>query len=260
MLDAIRERVWLGRVLIRVVVEEPYSIGKQEYLLQANRLTYLPLYLPEILRYFQPFIDHNSDGQWWFEYENTPLSISRPIGLLFDQYIKPNSSTPWVIKLRRGDQPNALLLDLNNIESLKTVWVNAFKESAYIRDGNAKAVMSLSKEDQEILWQSFTDADAKNTLQEFWTRMGQLLAKTKTRSTNWSVPVRVYDAEVRGKTSQLYAPSTKVNTLGEAVVSHGILLPQDLTLGEIYFGLVYPDGFLHLVCRKEENSKYKIQR
>lgn len=252
MLDELRQLVWSGRILVQVVIDEPCSIGRQEYLLETSRVSYLPLYLPELLEYFGPYLDKTRDGEWWFECDGEALITNRPIGLLHDKLVGEPTPAPWVVHLRRGGQPNTLLLNFNDEETLKASWVNAFKESAYIRDGNAKAVMSLSKEDQEALWRSISKPEASSV---FWGRLDALLSNK--RAADYNVPIRVYE---QGRTvHNLHSRSTRIGELsvgasdsdGSAGAArfrtHGITLPANLSLGEVYPGLTYPDGFLHFV-------------
>lgn len=100
-----------------------------------------------------------------------PLKWHYPIGLLFDLYAgaepatrsnTPNpdaqvdgSPLPWRLNVHFGDWPveDLVRLDPDGMV-MNDAFINSVKEADFLRNGTAKGIMSLSKEDSSGLWKA----------------------------------------------------------------------------------------------------------
>lgn len=86
-----------------------------------------------------------------------------PIGLSFDLLTGLDPSkcpddhmefVPWTLILHRKEYPKDLILSLVDKSTILDYWLNQIKEASYVRYGNSKAIMNLSKDDTDSLWKS----------------------------------------------------------------------------------------------------------
>ncbi len=114
----------------------------------------------------------------WFSFEGVPLKWQYPVGLLYDLYsgASPASSQsdgrdrtsqgtdvaedplPWKLILHFTGWPEDQLVRLDEGgKYLHDAFINSVKEADFIRNGTAKGIMSLSKDDSTQLWQAVVD-------------------------------------------------------------------------------------------------------
>jgi autophagy-related protein 5 len=109
--------------------------------------------------------------QGWFAFEGVPLKWHYPIGLLFDlyagfdpaskatpggeQFPEAESPFPWRLTVHFSDWPVEELVRLDPEGMvLNDAFINSVKEADFLRNGTAKGIMSLSKEDSAGLWKA----------------------------------------------------------------------------------------------------------
>ncbi|KAL8706156.1 MAG: hypothetical protein Q9201_000791 [Fulgogasparrea decipioides] len=144
------------------------------YLIQYPRLSYLPLLLPRLHAFFSSFLIDPTvrSHEGWFSYENVPLKWHYPVGLLYDlfsgalpaqasssdrdEHSPPRqqpSSLPWRLTLHLTDWPGDQLVQPDaEGKVLHDAFINSVKEADFLRNGTAKGIMSLSKDDSTQLW------------------------------------------------------------------------------------------------------------
>ncbi|ODQ67175.1 APG5-domain-containing protein [Nadsonia fulvescens var. elongata DSM 6958] len=274
----LREKIWNGSLSVRIVLA-PYELAKsggtEELLINVSRISYFPLYMSRILDFF--FCQGN-DGlkinmsDWWLEFDSVPINWNWPIGLSYDILTSLDSSNmeseseskspnPWTLVLHGNDYPVEQILTYTGESALKSFWLQQSKEACFIRDGNSKAILSLSKKDTDTLW----DGVSQNNYKKFWTIMTTVLPNVEHLK---SVPTRLYlpksndvlqklvkvvneqgEFQSVGSVLNQYLPElfpSKRTPLIARPVLHGILLPMSTPLAPLYsFGL-YLDGFLHI--------------
>jgi autophagy-related protein 5 len=183
-LSALQRRVWDGclPLEIRLAPADCRSYADSEpYLIQYPRLSYLAFLLPRLHAFFAPKLI-NPDipaNEAWFEFETVPLKWHYPAGLLYDIHsgAEPvdlgqrttleNSQTsvhvdssarqplPWKLVVHYSELPSEQLYQLDaEGRAMRDSFVNAVKEADFIRNGSARTVMGMSKEDSENLWKS----------------------------------------------------------------------------------------------------------
>lgn len=140
--------------------------------------------LPKLRAFFSNFlIEPNSQSHdGWFEFEGVPLKWHYPVGLLFDLYagadpasktardnesLNDGSSLPWRLILHFSDWPDDLVrLDADGMV-MNDAFINSVKEADFLRNGTAKGIMSLSKEDSSGLWNAVQESESSILCRNF---------------------------------------------------------------------------------------------
>jgi hypothetical protein len=183
-LSVLQRRVWDGRLPleIRLAPADCRSYADSEpYLIQYPRLSYLAFLLPRLHAFFAPKLINPDTpaNEAWFEFENVPLKWHYPAGLLYDIHsgaqpvdlgrranveasqtsIDARTSVeqplPWKLVVHYSELPSEQLYPLDpEGRAMRDSFVNAVKEADFIRNGSARTVMGMSKEDSDNLWKS----------------------------------------------------------------------------------------------------------
>ncbi|KAK4244616.1 autophagy protein Apg5-domain-containing protein [Corynascus novoguineensis] len=219
------------------------------FIVSVPRFSYLALLLPRLTAYYG--LPCSS-----FHHEDIQLR-NLAVGLLVDLYQPP--TLPW--RLVVSDGPEWDIAD---------TFTNAAKEADFVRNGNAKQIMSLSKEHSTALWNAVQDNDYAA-----FNKVNSLLLNAPTPLKN--VPIRIYIPSSPSETSDATSASFKVvqtlvpprlpnrtpHTLGAAlksvlptlfpssrdpvlanVILHGGPVPFRAPLEELMREAAYPDGWL----------------
>ncbi|KAK4179312.1 putative autophagy protein 5 [Triangularia setosa] len=234
------------------------------FVISIPRFSYLALLLPRLSAYFNPLPCSS------FHYEDVQLR-NLAVGLLVDLYLPSGSagSLPW--RLTVGDGPEWDMAD---------TFTNSAKEADFVRNGNAKQIMGLSKDDSTALWNSVQDNDYVP-----FSRINNRLLNTPTPLKN--VPIRIYIPSSPSRSSgggggggggdhgsfkvvqaliPPRHPNRKPKTLGEVlkahlpslfpssrdpvlanVIMHGGSVPFRAPLEELMREAAYPDGWVCLI-------------
>ncbi|KAI9744002.1 MAG: autophagy protein 5 [Claussenomyces sp. TS43310] len=216
------------------------------YVVHAPRLSYLPLLLPRLISTF-------GSGSS-FAHEDILLK-NLPVGLLHDLY---QPELPWRLALGHGP-----LFDIHD------TFMNSVKEADFLRNGTAKGIMSMSKEDSKQLWNAVQDNDLAS--------FNQINLKLlNPASPLRHIPLRIYiptqaAPETVGSfkvVQSLVTPRTvnrEVQTLGMALnrilpslfpsrrdailaepILHGVPVPFRAPLEDLMREAAYADGWIHL--------------
>lgn len=262
------------------------------------RLSYLPLLLGRLHAFFaQWLIDPDVPAcQGWFSFEGVPLKWQYPVGLLFDLLsgsepassadasVDPNTKgsktsqiLPWDLILHFNNWPSENLIPLDaDLKPLHDTFMNSVKEADYLRNGTAKVIMSLSRDDSTKLWESVKQMD----LPAFQSINHKFLNPPGGEALR-HVPLKVYlpsTVDGSGQSEQpngvlrviqapvsLVAPSRDAQTLGAALhdllptvfpsrrsyiyaqaVLHGAVVPASAPVQDLMKTAAYCDGFLHV--------------
>ncbi|KIM45174.1 hypothetical protein M413DRAFT_441857 [Hebeloma cylindrosporum] len=200
-----RRLTWEGTVPLEIRVD-PKELpansdrGLECYFIQAPRVSYLPLIVPEIRRFLMDVVFDEvaakglKDEEWWFESEEgTLLKWHWPIGLIYDNHTisasvrsphTPSSSMsiPMRLILHLAAPPNDKLFLSPTIDACKQAFMNQLKEADFIRWGNTRRMTALRKVDQDGLWEGIRE----HSFDDFW-RVASKLTPTAgppTRSTS----------------------------------------------------------------------------
>ncbi|KAI0012339.1 autophagy protein Apg5-domain-containing protein [Xylariaceae sp. FL0662B] len=230
------------------------STPNTPFVTAVPRFSYLALLLPRLTSYFG--LPCSS-----FHYEDVLLR-NLAVGLLIDLY---QPTLPW--RLTVGD---GMSWDIGD------TFLNSAKEADFVRNGNAKQIMSLSKEHTTALWNAVQDNDYSS-----FTKVNSRLLNTSRELRN--VPIRIYipqssddvSASASGQAGSFKVVQSLVpprvgertpQTLGAALrtllprlfpssrdpvlanaILHGAHVPFNAPLEELMREAAYPDGWLCLV-------------
>ncbi|KAI4120159.1 MAG: hypothetical protein LQ345_000115 [Seirophora villosa] len=175
--NSLQAAIWNGSVPldIRLSPAECRVYDQADsYLIQYPRLSYLPFLLPRLHAFFAFFLIDPSVAphEGWFSVEGVPLKWHYPLGLLYDLFSgaapaqadrsddanhspsRPQPSTlPWRLTLHFTDWPGDQLVQPDaEGKVLHDAFINSVKEADFLRNGTAKGIMSLSKDDSTQLW------------------------------------------------------------------------------------------------------------
>lgn len=184
-INQLQKKVWSGSIPleIRLAASDCRSYNDSDpYLVQLPRLSYLPFLLPRLHAFFVTSLisPEVAAHEAWLSFEGVPLKWHYPIGLLYDlfsgaepvalderrvedvaasqvsvQSTAGHSPLPWRITVHFSDYPGDQLTQLDaEGRAILDSYINAVKEADYIRNGTARTVMSLSKEDSDNLWRA----------------------------------------------------------------------------------------------------------
>ncbi|EEH35402.1 autophagy-related protein 5 [Paracoccidioides lutzii Pb01] len=199
--NAIQRRVWDGRIPLEITLSpsECRTYDKADpYLICYPRVSYLPFLLPRLHAFFASWlIDiETQPHQGWFSFEGVPLKWHYPLGLLYDLYsgadpvtskssvgedvshaVSPGEEDdsdhhsehehrkpiPWRLQVHFSDWPDQELVRLDaDGRVIHDAFINSVKEADFVRNGTAKGIMTLSKEDSSGLWQAVQDHNFTN--------------------------------------------------------------------------------------------------
>jgi autophagy-related protein 5 len=252
--------------------------------------------LPRLRAFFASALINTSveahDG--WFSFEGVPLKWHYFVGLLYDLFSgnEPVQSpedgasggqdhnngphgSPWRLIVHFTEWPESTLIRLDEAgEVLHDVFKNVVKEADFLRNGSAKVVMGLSKDDSTALWA----AVEQQNLPLFNSINNKLLNPPGTSIRH--VPVKVYlPTATHANTPDTAAgslrvvqslvtpllPSKQPQTLGIALNAllpsvfpsrrnailaqatlHGTVVPLGAIMEDLMRAAAYPDGFLHI--------------
>ncbi|KAF8210084.1 autophagy protein 5 [Mycena galopus ATCC 62051] len=182
-----RRLSWEGTVPLEIRVD-PNELpansdrGLECYFMQAPRVSYLPLIMPEIRRFLMDVVFDEvaakslKEEEWWFECDDgTLLKWHWPIGLIYDSHsilstIRPGPSvsgtmaTPLRLILHLASPPTDKLLLSPSAESCKQAFMGQLKEADFIRWGNTKRMTGLRKVDQDGLWEGIKE----HNFDDYW--------------------------------------------------------------------------------------------
>ena len=123
----------------------------------------------------------------WFSFENVSLKWHYPLGLLYDLFSgaapsqapgassqdsnsaeEYSSTLPWRLTLHFADWPAEQLINLDaEGKVMHDAFINSVKEADFLRNGTAKGIMSLSKDDSTQLWKAVQDRRFKSIAHEY---------------------------------------------------------------------------------------------
>ncbi|KAF8605558.1 autophagy protein 5 [Ceratobasidium sp. AG-I] len=202
-----RRLVWEGTIPIEIRIdgkELPAGSDRnlESYYIQAPRISYLPLLLPDIRKHLTDLVLDDTaattikDEDWWFEDADSgaPVKWHWPLGLLYDHHLgarsltahrDPSGGMGW----STGPKPRALPLRLilhlasaptekfligSGVDACKAAFMGQLKEGDFVRWGNTKRVTALRKADQDGIWDGVKD----HNFDDFWKIAGKIFPTT----------------------------------------------------------------------------------
>lgn len=195
-------------------------------------------------------------------HRNWPIGLSYDLLTGLDPTQREDSESPvWTLVLHSKNYPSEYVLRLDSEQTLADLWLQQTKESCFVRDGNANAIMGLSTESTAELW----NAVRTHSFQQFWAIADRFLGPSLTSLK--SVPIKVYLPVSNRVLQAVVPPSTdgQAQTVGTALhthmpdlfpsrrtcvlarpLLHGVVLPMQAPLAQLLPVAMYLDGFLHI--------------
>ncbi|RAL11389.1 autophagy protein 5 [Aspergillus homomorphus CBS 101889] len=181
-LGSIQKAVWNGKLPLHITLaaSESRTFDQTDpYLISYSRISYLPSLLPRLRDFFASSLINPTSGphEGWFSFEGVPLKWHYPIGLLYDLYAGADPASkggtdtdllsaadedplPWRLTVHFSDWPDEELVRLDAEGMvMHDAFINSVKEADFLRNGTAKGIMTLSKEDSAGLWRAVRDVD-----------------------------------------------------------------------------------------------------
>lgn len=260
-LPKISTRIWSSKITCRITLEPNDYINENNnvFYILIPRNTYPYLYLPEIMQFFQ--IPESKTNLCWLKYTNTDnyLDWLTPLDILYTLDTHPNVSEFNLI-LSLNSSPIRMKPFQHNIKTFDSIkpflekqWRNSIKQSCFLINGSANNVMSMSMQQSKNFWSSVVDRD--NRLFE------NIFMKTISNSFK-NIPIKIY-FENQVFLSPLQSDNLNQFTLADLLsenlnfkpnsvfaIAHGIKLPMDAPIVELYTIMKHIDGFLHMFVAK----------
>ncbi|OBA20361.1 hypothetical protein METBIDRAFT_44020 [Metschnikowia bicuspidata var. bicuspidata NRRL YB-4993] len=245
MSQQVTEKVWNGLVHVRV------SYQDAEYLLEAKRMLYFPVYFPRIIDFFRiatGCLDLCAQPVW-LEHGNVAIRWNLPVGLLYDLLYLPDHETArdrsWTLVLRLASPHNPYPSDqiipfgpasgetVDYDTLLNQVFINALKQSCYVLNGNSRSVLSLSADDTCALWRAMAKHDMS-----VYSNIRRKLA-TPGQGTRHRLPLKIFEA---GSATLFQAPVWSADTDGRPNTLARAMSAQVAGLSARPFPRVYVHG------------------
>jgi autophagy-related protein 5 len=222
-----------------------------------------------------------------------PLKWQHPLGLLYDTLsgavpafiddrdinsIRTTNNLPWKLELHFSNFPADILLPLDPAGKIHyDAYINSVKEADFLRNGSAKVMMSLGKDDSNALWRSVQEHNLA-----LFNTINQKFLKPPAGQELRHVPLKIYlpsaavtngepgeepplgtlkvvqslVAPMVGREPQTIGgvlheliptvfPSRRTYIFAHAVL-HGAVLPLAASVEDLMRSVAYTDGFLHI--------------
>ncbi|KAL8843543.1 MAG: hypothetical protein Q9170_000047 [Blastenia crenularia] len=265
------------------------------YLIQYPRLSYLPFLLPRLHAFFFSFLIDSTSAphEGWFSYENVPLKWHYPLGLLYDLFSgaspaqadgsdladhsaprQDDLTLPWRLTIHFTDWPGEQLVQPDaEGKVLHDAFINSVKEADFLRNGTAKGIMSLSKDDSTQLWRAVQEHNRSAfdpIFQKLLYAQGTPLRHIPLKiylpsSPSASEPSSGHLRVVQSLVTPFFQGTKEAQTLGTALhsllptlfpsrrtpvlakpVLHGAVVPMSSQVEGLLKEAAYLDGWLHL--------------
>ncbi|XP_014667213.1 PREDICTED: autophagy protein 5-like [Priapulus caudatus] len=256
--------IWDGRIPVCFTLsQDEYTSPDQPdvYYLLVPRLSYFPIVSDKVVRFFSQYVQPDTQGEMWLEFQGQPLKWHYPIGVLYDLYAADQDQLPWNVIVHFQKFPESELLRCGSRDAVESHFIATVKEADALK--HRGVVMSgMQKRDHKQLWSGLRD----DKFEEFWTINRRLMEQTVENQFR-SIPFRIYQIEQPliqklfqplhedGKPATLkelleqMLPSVltpQPNNGGSRVLIQGIEPPLETPLVWLSEYMSHPDNFLHI--------------
>lgn len=253
-----RRLVWEGTIPLEIRIDSkelPAGSDRnlESYYIQAPRISYLPLLLPDIRKHLTDLVldEHAAkalkEEDMWFEEAETgqPMRWHWCLGLLYDHHQgarslaahrdpQSSSSLTWTTGPKPRAVPLKLILHLASapteklllgpgVDACKAAFMGQLKEGDFVRWGNTKRVTALRKADQDGIWDGVKD----HNFDDFWKIVGKIFPTT-------SAPSAQSTAMAHHSSTALHRPSSTGVEPSEQNAAHAVR--------SIPLRIILPDG------------------
>lgn len=164
--EVLRE-IWHGQLPLCFKLHPDDVSGRhlpEPYYMMVPRVTYFPLVLDRVVKYFNRFADQNKEvvTEMWLDYDGQPLKWQHPIGLSWDLF-GSNYDLPWRLMLHFSNFPAQELVRCNTKSSIETNFMSSIKEADTLKHKGA-VIKNMVKKDHNQLWSSLVN----DKFEQFW--------------------------------------------------------------------------------------------
>ncbi|XP_015786427.1 autophagy protein 5 [Tetranychus urticae] len=260
--ELLRE-IWFAKIPVcfHLASEEIVNFQKPDpYYLMCPRITYFPLVLDKVVKYFSRFVDSSKQQgiDIWIEYEGNPVKWHYPIGLSWD-LICDEASLPWNLIIHFDNFPDDELVRCNSRALVQSMFMSTIKEADALKH-RSQIISAMQKKEHNQLWHGLQE----EKFEQFWAVNVKLMEHTNNEPFR-CIPFRFYQLN-QPYIQRLFKPLSEngtPNTLGDlvrqvfpssieddneklTVLTHGIQPPFETPIHWMSEHLSYPDNFLHL--------------
>lgn len=187
--EVLRE-IWHGQLPLcfKLHPDDVSGMHRPEpYYMMVSRVTYFPLVLDRVVKYFNRFMDQNKQAinDMWLDYDGQPIKWQHPIGLSWDLF-GSSYDLPWRLILHFSDFPAKELLRCNTKASIETNFMSSIKEADALKHKGA-VIKNMVKKDHNQLWSSLVN----DKFDQFWLINKRLMERTDNELFRY-IPSRIY--------------------------------------------------------------------
>lgn len=187
--EVLRE-IWHGQLPLcfKLHPDDVSGMHRPEpYYMMVPRVTYFPLVLDRVVKYFNRFLDQNKQvvTDMWLDYDGQPLKWQHPIGLSWDLF-GSNYDLPWRLILHFSNFPAQELVRCNTKSSIETNFMSSIKEADTLKHKGA-VIKNMVKKDHNQLWSSLVN----DRFEQFWSINKKLMDRTDNELFRF-IPFRLY--------------------------------------------------------------------
>lgn len=159
----------------------------EPYYMMVPRITYFPIVLDRVVKYFNRFMDQNKQAtdDMWLDYDGQAIKWQHPIGLSWD-LLGSSYDLPWRLILHFSDFPTKDLVRCNTKASIKTNFMSSIKEADTLKH-KGSVIRNMLEKDQNQLWSSLVN----NKFDQFWSINKRLMDRMDNELFRY-IPYRLY--------------------------------------------------------------------
>ncbi|TDH67516.1 hypothetical protein CCR75_009648 [Bremia lactucae] len=281
--NLLKQRVWAGRLPV-VFSLDPNEVttlhAPRPFYAMVPRMSYLVTQTRDVVEYFRdaaPPVPAMQGSSIWFEAKGVPLQWHLPFGLLRDVLCgigatEDSTDLPWALTVHFLNYPKEHLLPCDNEQSIEMHFMHTLKQATFLRMGTTKAVMALPEAQQTCIWSSVFNADYASYRQA--THELHLDGGVDASALRY-LPLRVHldtapaiQMPIVPHQNGLGRDKTLIQVLNYLLpdlfpsgiaedtdrhtfrfVVHGVLIPGNVSIVELYQHFAYGDGFLYVAVR-----------
>lgn len=187
--EVLRE-IWHGQLPLcfKLHPDDVNGMHRPEpYYMMASRVTYFPIILDRVVKYFSRFMDQNrqTNNDMWLDYDGQPIKWHYPVGLSWDLF-GSTYDLPWKLILHFSEFPAKELVRCNTKASIETNFMSSLKEADALKHKGA-VIKNMVKKDHNQLWSSLVN----DKFDQFWLVNKRLMERLDNELFRY-IPFRLY--------------------------------------------------------------------
>lgn len=266
--EILRE-MWEGRLPVSFTLasDEVENERPDSVYLMVFRQTYFPLVTDKVSRFLSQYVDKETQGEMWLEFEGQPLKWHYPVGVLFD-LLGNTESLPWNLIVHFQNFPEDEVMHCPSKDAVESHFMSVVKEADALKH-RSHFINNMQKKDHKQMWSGVTN----EKFDQFWS-VNKRLMECSGEDMFKYIPFRIYQVD-KPFTQKLCKPLTEegyegtLQTLLEQslpelikdlssyrVIIQGIEPSLDTSVLWLSEHFSHPDNFLHIcVIRKTDREE-----